>query len=152
MLFRSGGGGSGIVILAYTSSQRSIDFIESGLTYTLDTTTRSGYKVYKFTAGTGRISWYSGTAPSPTVTPSKTPSITPTQTPCPQTCTTSVMLGDAYGDYNVEFNTCLNNTFTTISGNCGSNSCNTNNYFCPRNSSVNVISGNGSTGGWCCQS
>jgi hypothetical protein len=27
------------------------------LTYTLDTTTRAGYKVYKFTAGTGTISW-----------------------------------------------------------------------------------------------
>jgi hypothetical protein len=27
------------------------------LTYTLDTTTRSGYKVYKFTAGTGTITW-----------------------------------------------------------------------------------------------
>jgi hypothetical protein len=27
------------------------------LTYTLDTTTRAGYKVYKFTAGTGTIAW-----------------------------------------------------------------------------------------------
>jgi hypothetical protein len=27
------------------------------LTYTLDTTTRSGYKVYIFTAGTGTITW-----------------------------------------------------------------------------------------------
>jgi hypothetical protein len=27
------------------------------LTYTLDTTTRSGYKVYTFTAGTGTIQW-----------------------------------------------------------------------------------------------
>jgi hypothetical protein len=29
--------------------------IGAGLTYTLDTTTRSGYLVYKFTAGTGSI-------------------------------------------------------------------------------------------------
>jgi hypothetical protein len=27
------------------------------LTYTVDTTTRSGYRVYRFTAGTGSISW-----------------------------------------------------------------------------------------------
>jgi hypothetical protein len=27
------------------------------LTYTLDTSTRSGYKVYKFTAGTGSVTW-----------------------------------------------------------------------------------------------
>jgi len=27
------------------------------LTYTLDTTTRAGYKVYLFTAGTGTITW-----------------------------------------------------------------------------------------------
>jgi hypothetical protein len=31
--------------------------ISGGLSYTLDTTTRSGYKVYRFTAGTGTISW-----------------------------------------------------------------------------------------------
>jgi hypothetical protein len=27
------------------------------LTYTVDTSTRSGYRVYTFTAGTGTISW-----------------------------------------------------------------------------------------------
>jgi hypothetical protein len=27
------------------------------LTYTVDTTTRSGYRVYRFTAGTGTIQW-----------------------------------------------------------------------------------------------
>jgi hypothetical protein len=27
------------------------------LTYTIDTSTRSGYRVYSFTAGTGTISW-----------------------------------------------------------------------------------------------
>jgi hypothetical protein len=31
--------------------------IGGGLTYTVDTTTRSGYRVYTFTAGTGTISW-----------------------------------------------------------------------------------------------
>jgi hypothetical protein len=28
-----------------------------GLTYAVDTTTRAGYRVYTFTAGTGTISW-----------------------------------------------------------------------------------------------
>jgi hypothetical protein len=27
------------------------------LTYTVDTSTRSGYRVYRFTAGTGTIQW-----------------------------------------------------------------------------------------------
>jgi hypothetical protein len=27
------------------------------LTYTVDTTTRPGYRVYRFTAGTGTINW-----------------------------------------------------------------------------------------------
>jgi hypothetical protein len=27
------------------------------LTYTVDTSTRSGYRVYKFTAGSGPIQW-----------------------------------------------------------------------------------------------
>jgi hypothetical protein len=31
--------------------------IGAGLTYTVDTTTRSGYYVYRFTAGTGTIQW-----------------------------------------------------------------------------------------------
>lgn len=52
-----GTGGSGIVIIAYPSTFGDIAVISGGLTYTLDTTTRSGYKVYTFTAGTGTISW-----------------------------------------------------------------------------------------------
>jgi hypothetical protein len=48
-------GGSGIVILAYQSVYPNLSFIDIALTYTLDTTTRPGYKVYKFTAGTGYI-------------------------------------------------------------------------------------------------
>jgi hypothetical protein len=31
--------------------------IGGGLTYTVDKTTRSGYRVYRFTAGTGTITW-----------------------------------------------------------------------------------------------
>jgi hypothetical protein len=48
-------GGSGIVIIAYLNSYNDIQSIGAGLTYTLDTTSRAGYKVYKFTAGTGSI-------------------------------------------------------------------------------------------------
>jgi hypothetical protein len=28
-----------------------------GLTYTVDTSTRAGYRIYRFTAGTGTITW-----------------------------------------------------------------------------------------------
>ena len=52
-----GNGGAGVVIIAYPSNFASLSSIGGGLTYTLDTTTRAGYKVYKFTAGTGTISW-----------------------------------------------------------------------------------------------
>jgi hypothetical protein len=53
-----GSGGSGVVIIAYPSSYINLTSISGGLTYTLDNgVTRSGYKVYKFTAGTGTISW-----------------------------------------------------------------------------------------------
>jgi hypothetical protein len=31
--------------------------IGAGLVYTIDTTTRAGFKVYKFTGGTGTITW-----------------------------------------------------------------------------------------------
>jgi len=55
---RNGGnGGSGVVIIAYPSSLAALSSIGGGLTYTVDTTTRSGYRVYKFTAGTGTIQW-----------------------------------------------------------------------------------------------
>ena len=50
-------GASGVVVIAYPSSYRNLASISAGLTYTLDTSTRSGYKVYKFTAGTGTVSW-----------------------------------------------------------------------------------------------
>ena len=52
-----GTGGSGVIIIAYPSAYSNLSSIGVGLTYTLDTTTRSGYKVYTFTAGTGTIQW-----------------------------------------------------------------------------------------------
>jgi len=52
-----GAGGSGVVIIAYPSNLPSIAIIPGTLTYTLDTTTRSGYRVYRFTAGTGTITF-----------------------------------------------------------------------------------------------
>ena len=56
--FGNSSGGSGIVIIAYPSAYNNLASISGGLTYTLDNgVTRSGYKVYKFTAGTGTISW-----------------------------------------------------------------------------------------------
>lgn len=48
-------GGHGVVILAYPSFYPNITTIPGTLTYTLDTSTRPGYKVYKFTAGTGSV-------------------------------------------------------------------------------------------------
>lgn len=48
-------GGSGIVIIAYPDSYPNISNINPGLTYSLDTSSRSGYKVYRFTAGTGTV-------------------------------------------------------------------------------------------------
>ena len=50
-----GNGGSGVVIIAYSNTLSPIATIPGTLTYTLDTTTRSGYKVYKFTAGSGTV-------------------------------------------------------------------------------------------------
>jgi hypothetical protein len=52
--YSTGSGGSGIVIIAYPDSFRDLT-IGSGLTYTQPS--RSGYKVYRFTAGTGNVSW-----------------------------------------------------------------------------------------------
>lgn len=59
-----GAGGSGIVILAYPNTMPNLVSVAAGLTcngsagnITPDTATRPGYKIYKFTAGTGTISW-----------------------------------------------------------------------------------------------
>ena len=50
-----GNGGSGVVIIAYPNTYAVLTSISGGLTY--DQPTRSGYRVYRFTAGTGNISW-----------------------------------------------------------------------------------------------
>jgi hypothetical protein len=47
-------GGDGVVVIAYPDTYSAPTSI-SGLTY--DQPTRSGYRVYRFTAGTGTISW-----------------------------------------------------------------------------------------------
>jgi hypothetical protein len=49
-------GGSGVVILAYPTSFRPLK-ASLGLVYTIDTVTRPGYRVYRFTSGSGSISW-----------------------------------------------------------------------------------------------
>lgn len=51
-----GTGGSGVIIIAYPTSFRPLK-ASLGLVYTIDTVTRPGYRVYRFTAGTGNISW-----------------------------------------------------------------------------------------------
>jgi hypothetical protein len=51
---RGGNGGSGVVVLAYPDTQAALT-IPGTLTY--DTPTRSGYRVYRFTAGTGTITF-----------------------------------------------------------------------------------------------
>jgi hypothetical protein len=48
-------GGSGVVIIAYPSTAAALTTIPGTLTYTVDTTTRAGYRVYKFTAGSGTV-------------------------------------------------------------------------------------------------
>ena len=48
-------GGSGVVIIAYSTAFDPLTSIDAGLTYSVDTTTRSGFRVYTFTAGTGPI-------------------------------------------------------------------------------------------------
>jgi hypothetical protein len=43
------------VILAYPDSAPPFTTIGGGLTYTVSTAIRSGYRVYTFTAGTGTV-------------------------------------------------------------------------------------------------
>jgi hypothetical protein len=50
-----GSGGSGVVVIAYSNAYAALTSISGGLTY--DQPTRSGFRVYRFTAGTGTISW-----------------------------------------------------------------------------------------------
>lgn len=49
-------GGSGTVILAHSSNEKSAT-VSGGLSYNLNTNSRPGYKVYKFTGGSGNVSW-----------------------------------------------------------------------------------------------
>jgi hypothetical protein len=48
-----GAGGSGVVVIAYPNTNPALSNIPGTLTY--DQPTRSGYRVYRFTAGTGTI-------------------------------------------------------------------------------------------------
>jgi hypothetical protein len=52
-----GAGGSGIVIIAYPDSFIAPTSISVGLTYSVSTVSRAGYRVYTFTAGTGTITF-----------------------------------------------------------------------------------------------
>lgn len=46
-----------MVIIAYSSAFGAPTNISAGLTYTVDTVTRAGFRVYRFTAGTGTITF-----------------------------------------------------------------------------------------------
>jgi hypothetical protein len=48
-------GGSGVVIIAYPSTEPAFTSIGGGLTYSVSTVSRAGYRVYTFTAGTGTV-------------------------------------------------------------------------------------------------
>jgi hypothetical protein len=50
-----GDGGSGIVVIAYPDTYPALQSISAGLAY--DQPIRSGYRVYRFTSGTGTITW-----------------------------------------------------------------------------------------------
>jgi hypothetical protein len=50
-----GNGGSGVVIIAYPNTYSALSSIPGTLTY--DQPTRSGYRVYRFTAGTGTVTF-----------------------------------------------------------------------------------------------
>jgi hypothetical protein len=51
----AGAGGSGIVVIAYPDTFPVPASISGGLTY--NQPTRTGYRVYRFTAGTGTITF-----------------------------------------------------------------------------------------------
>jgi hypothetical protein len=54
-IYRGGLGGSGVVIIAYPDTYPAISSIGGGLSYTQPS--RAGYRVYRFTAGTGTITF-----------------------------------------------------------------------------------------------
>jgi len=49
--------GSGVVIIAYETKYPAITTIGAGLTYSVDTSSRTGYRVYTFTAGTDTVTF-----------------------------------------------------------------------------------------------
>jgi hypothetical protein len=51
----TGTGGSGVVILAYPDSFPAFTSIDVGLTYSVSTVSRAGFRVYTFTSGTGTV-------------------------------------------------------------------------------------------------
>ena len=53
--FAGGSGGSGIIVIAYPDTLPAITSISGGLTY--NQPTRSGYRVYRFTAGSGTVTF-----------------------------------------------------------------------------------------------
>lgn len=53
----SGNGGSGVVIIAYPSALGKLSAASGSLVYTVDTTSRPGYRIYIFTAGSGNITF-----------------------------------------------------------------------------------------------
>lgn len=53
----SGAGGSGLCVIAYPASYPAIASVGVGLTYSVDTSSRPGYRIYSFTAGTGTVSF-----------------------------------------------------------------------------------------------
>lgn len=54
--YNGGAGGDGVIIIAYPETDGGVPNFSSGLTYT-SLTSRSGYRVYKITAGSGTVSW-----------------------------------------------------------------------------------------------
>jgi hypothetical protein len=53
--YTGGSGSSGVVIIAYSNAYAALTSISGGLSY--DQPSRSGFRVYRFTGGTGNISW-----------------------------------------------------------------------------------------------
>jgi hypothetical protein len=46
-----------VVVLAYSSSSGNIVTVTGNLVYSYSDSSRSGYKVYTFTSGTGTVTW-----------------------------------------------------------------------------------------------
>jgi hypothetical protein len=46
-----------VVVIAYSDEHPAITSIGGGLTWSVSTTSRTGFRVYTFTAGTGTVTW-----------------------------------------------------------------------------------------------